>query len=489
MDVSNSSECEIGENHSDKINTDHIEIQLNNIVGDGKGMEPFRRLVKWLLLGGAQFPKCRLSYIADCCRATFASQKIDQYDTIMQIPQSFILTSNIALKSSICQKVVDAKVDVRSKHTFIALYLLQERDRGSDSWWYPYINILPKHFRNIPLFLSGDELGKLKGSMAVQKIKDRHTSITNEYRNLCKHVSCVNKWSYEDFVWARLVVITRIFGLVIDGVKTDGLVPMADMINHKRPRETRWTFDQFKSGFVVTALKNIACGEQIFDSYGKKCNSRFFVNYGFSLENNPNNECMLRFYLDLCKNKKPQVADFQVPVCHDKKAADMLSVLRWTHTQMEFNKREDHDHYPETNGIPCDSIVNAKKINSEFRLYLKMQTSSCSYISPISIPNELFVLQQIKKACDVSLSKFTYSLPDDEEMLKDYVKYPMYSSQRNIVLMTRGEKQVMHHWKRLATIGIELLTSSYEACLNKIDSENYDHFSRSYFDDIVSELY
>jgi histone-lysine N-methyltransferase SETD3 len=29
---------------------------------------------------------------------------------------------------------------------------------------------------------------------------------------------------------------SRIFGLVIDGVKTDAFVPFADMINHKRPK-------------------------------------------------------------------------------------------------------------------------------------------------------------------------------------------------------------------------------------------------------------
>jgi len=488
MDVSDSSECEMGEgNHSDTMlhcGKENIENQINNIVGRGKDLEPFRRLIRWLLTGGAQFPKCKLSYIADGCRATFASQEIQQNDTIMQIPKSFILTSNIAVKSEICRKVVNAKVDVRSKHTFIALYLLQERDKGEESWWYPYISILPKHFRNIPLFLSNKELDKLKGSMAVQKIKDRHTSITNEYNNLCKHVPSINEWSYDDFVWARLVVITRIFGLVIDGVKTDGLVPMADMINHKRPRETRWTFDQFKSGFVVTALRNIACGEQIYDSYGKKCNSRFFVNYGFSLEDNPNNECMLRFSLDLFKDKKPQIADFQIPVCHDKKSADMLSVLRWTHTQMLFNKRGHYD----TNRTH-DAIIDAKKINSQFRLYLKMQTSSCAYISPISIPNELFVLQKIMKACKLSLSKFVTSLEDDEEMLKDFKKLPMYSSERNIILMTRGEKKVLHHWKQLATVGIKLLNSSYDQCLINLNDNNYDHFSRAYFDDIVSELF
>jgi hypothetical protein len=32
---------------------------------------------------------------------------------------------------------------------------------------------------------------------------------------------------------------------------------------------------------------------QLFDSYGKKCNSRFLLNYGFAVEENtePNGEC------------------------------------------------------------------------------------------------------------------------------------------------------------------------------------------------------
>lgn len=34
------------------------------------------------------------------------------------------------------------------------------------------------------------------------------------------------------------------------------------------------------------------------DSYGKKCNSRFLLNYGFYLENNDANEYPLKFELD-----------------------------------------------------------------------------------------------------------------------------------------------------------------------------------------------
>ena len=64
---------------------------------------------------------------------------------------------------------------------------------------------------------------------------------------------------------------------------------MADMLNHYRPRETKWGFDDDVNGFTVTTLQGIAQGAQVYDSYGQKCNHRFLLNYGFSIENNVEN--------------------------------------------------------------------------------------------------------------------------------------------------------------------------------------------------------
>jgi hypothetical protein len=74
---------------------------------------------------------------------------------------------------------------------------------------------------------------------------------------------------------ARSVVITRIFGLMINGTKTDGLVPMADMLNHKRPRETSWQYSDAKGAFTITALQSLSQGAQIYDSYGRKVRDAF----------------------------------------------------------------------------------------------------------------------------------------------------------------------------------------------------------------------
>ena len=36
----------------------------------------------------------------------------------------------------------------------------------------------------------------------------------------------------------------------------------------------------------------------VFDSYGRKCNSRFLLNYGFIVEDNDANEVAISIYID-----------------------------------------------------------------------------------------------------------------------------------------------------------------------------------------------
>jgi len=94
------------------------------------------------------------------------------------------------------------------------------------------------------------------------------------------------------------MVSSRIFGITVNGVKTDGFVPYADMLNHKRPRQTTWYYSDDREGFIIEACDDIPRGGQVYDSYGRKCNSRFFLNYGFINHNNDANEVPLLLYLD-----------------------------------------------------------------------------------------------------------------------------------------------------------------------------------------------
>lgn len=70
------------------------------------------------------------------------------------------------------------------------------------------------------------------------------------------------------------------------------------MLNHKRPRQTSWFYDDQRKGFVIDALSDIKLGEQVYDSYGRKCNTRFLLNYGFMNPNNDGDEFPFRVALD-----------------------------------------------------------------------------------------------------------------------------------------------------------------------------------------------
>lgn len=412
---------------------------LISMIVKTESQRGFKRLVEWLLKRGSRFSKCQLRTVASGCRATFAREPIKEDEEIMFIPREYIITSDVSMASDICREIKSSGVEIRSKHTYLASYLLQERDKGRSSHWFPYIDILPKTFSNIPLFFERKELDLLQGSIALQKIQDRHDSLRAEYQNLRRHVASFRKWTYEDFVWARLVVITRIFGLLINNQKTDGLVPMADMINHRRPRETRWTFNESKQGFVISAMQDFSIGDQIFDSYGRKCNSRFFVNYGFALETNPDNECLLRVVLphDAIASAgfaEPTYTDFQLPkMLEDKKTRTMFSMLRWSVLQ-----HQNHNQFLQSfHSIP--------------------KPAKGQIIAPISIGNEISTLKLINTATQEGLSRFPTTLEQDIELLKDTFTFPMYSNKRNTILMRRGEKQVLHHWLQLTSVAIAFL--------------------------------
>lgn len=54
---------------------------------------------------------------------------------------------------------------------------------------------------------------------------------------------------------------SRIFGLNIDNIKTDAFVPLADMLNHRRPKQTSWSYSDEKQGFVIESLEDISRGD------------------------------------------------------------------------------------------------------------------------------------------------------------------------------------------------------------------------------------
>lgn len=105
------------------------------------------------------------------------------------------------------------------------------------------------------------------------------------YDLLVEKIPVIGMWSFQQVTDAMLLVGSRSFGVKVNGTFTNVMVPLADMLNHNRPPDAIWTYDDSIQGFKMTAARNIKKGQEIFDSYGEKSSYEFLLDYGFIYEN------------------------------------------------------------------------------------------------------------------------------------------------------------------------------------------------------------
>ncbi len=271
-----------------------------------------RHMCRWLADSGAAFGKICVRYYGNqtgssTLRGTHAATSCAFDDVLLFIPSKSIITSELAKQSAIGQDITASKYQLRSSHSYIAAFLLQEK-HATTSTWDAYLQVLcALDFSSIPLFFREETLRLLEGSMMIPKLEERHQSLRAEYRDLCKAVASFSQFTYDEFVWARAVVVSRVYGLHIGGTKTDGLVPLGctflfclpcsfllfdfffsiifpalhifdlifscslGMLNHDVGNAI-WGVSQVRGGFVIKATTNIQQGGAITISYGRKCN-------------------------------------------------------------------------------------------------------------------------------------------------------------------------------------------------------------------------
>ena len=91
-----------------------------------------------------------------------------------------------------------------------------------------------------------------------------HPPPKQDFAQICDHIEGFGeRFTFEKFLWCRTAVGSRNFSIVVAGQKRTAMVPVADMLNHFRPRETSWTFDNSQNAFTMTALTPLSKGQQV----------------------------------------------------------------------------------------------------------------------------------------------------------------------------------------------------------------------------------
>ena len=136
------------------------------------------------------------------------------------------------------------------KIALVVIFMLDDMIR--DSLFLPYYRILPKQISNFPIFWNKKTRSLLKGSPMSRKIQDRINNFVQDYKIIC---NCCDgfeeEYSFNDFLFIRILVGSRNFGIRIDGVKRVAMVPFSDMLNHHQSPNISWFYDNNKKTLIV----------------------------------------------------------------------------------------------------------------------------------------------------------------------------------------------------------------------------------------------
>lgn len=411
--------------------------------------------LKILYSKGALIKNIELKFHTLSYRSAVTTNLIKKNEVFLRMPPELIISLELARECPLGKKIsgeIEKKLN-SPHHTILATYLLSELEKGPSSKWAYYFKLLPTDLSNFPIFYNESELELLKGTLFLKTLEERKKDIEDDYKLLCARIPEYKRFSFENFQFYRMIVGSRIFGVTIKGNNTDIIVPYADMLNHKEPRETHWTYNNKEDAFMVNAEMDLPEGREVFYSYGRKCNSRFLLNYGFTIENNEENE----FKVTVKVGK-----DFKMYSAMKYKKFSLKKTLK----DMQFKT--------------FISFLRALMEDAEYDDICKERISQKSL--PVSKDNEFAVLNKIKDLF-APYAGLTDSIEEDYEKLKDT---NLSFNERNCIIMRLSEKEVVKFYTGLYEAGIKFLAmdkNEYETTINDERNEyvkNYGEYLRDY---------
>ena len=263
-----------------------------------------------------------------------------------------------------------------------------ECQKSGNVFWSPYISTLPTKISNFPIFFNKYELNLLSGSYFFNYVETMKKQISGEYILLTEINGGIISFSFQEYLTTKVILSSRIFSLKIKNNDEKVLIPYADMINFDITKigQTFWHFDENMQEFVLKANKNIKKFEYLSENYGLKSNLRLFINYGYTLKDNPIHE----FYFDLC-------LDSEDPLILLKQEFFNITTLKIASLCFSL---EDPKNYEKVFCVirMIEFIGNSIDFNQMIKAYL-VEENNCKGLKYNSINNEIKMHKKMIQIC------------------------------------------------------------------------------------------
>ena len=408
---------------------------------------------------GLYLNKVEIGFNSDCNRFCKATADIYDKDILIRVPLDALMTLDLA-RGTHMGKFFTPQLEKKLNsphHSLLSTFMLTELDKGVNSKWKYYFDFLPVSYNNFPTFYGEKELSLLKGTQFLELIKKKKREMKEDYDLLTNIIPGYTKYDFNLFKKMREVISSRVFGVTIKGKKNDIIAPYADMLNHKRPRQTHWNFDDESNSFIIRGVSNVKKGQEVFDSYGIKCNSRFLLNYGFTVENNEDNE----FKIILILNESSPLFKEKMIFLGGKNYTKKFSLV--------INNAESKI-------TPFFSFLR-------FILYSKSNFKDVNTSKPISVENEIILFNKIKELMKNYLSKYPTTLEYDIDYLNKNRK-KMDFNEYNCYIIRIGEKKILNYYLNMANDILQLLNMNksdvkklFKNMGDKIDYQNSNNIN------------
>ncbi|CAM9474238.1 unnamed protein product, partial [Chrysoparadoxa australica] len=172
-------------------------------------------------------------------RGMMADREMKEGDLLFSMPLDLLLTKAKA------QEILGRNVitDDLSEYIAIALLLVGEKAKGADSFWKPYIDILPTVDEVYPTYCwTQEDLDSLEGSPVVRATESMKLKLRKEYEALLEPGGVIYKhkdmfptevYTYDNFEWAFAMLFSRAIRLTsLSSGEAIALIPYADLFNH-----------------------------------------------------------------------------------------------------------------------------------------------------------------------------------------------------------------------------------------------------------------
>eukprot|EP00941_MAST-03F_sp_MAST-3F-sp1_P005686 g5686.t1 len=237
-------------------------------------------------------------------------------ELLLQIPRELLLSQESARYTSGPESIQTLfqellREGVLPGKIIMALHILREYF-DPNSKWAPWLRLLPSQEGNL-LYFSDYELQQMQcppttGCPVVEKARAVHMELRKVWESLHPVMTKIQlvpngQFTYENFQWAYLTVISRVFSVevtkrygfgLVDGREQDFgtyyiAAPFADFLNHHNTEpalQFTYGFNDETKMLEVFADQDYNAGDQVYISYGVLTNPDMLLNYGYIMPDN-----------------------------------------------------------------------------------------------------------------------------------------------------------------------------------------------------------